>query len=156
MVEKLMRSLEVYTGPKAGEVLDFGKAAYSATIDITTNYSFGMSWNLLEQPNFESPLIDRVRWITYGGAKIVCFPRTAALVRRLNEWFPKWILTNYSLMKAVRSPHSLLQQSPKLKSAITCRTAGKLSVTWSMLMRKKNEKGFISPDRSTRLCLTSC
>ena len=61
MVKKRMRSLEVYTGPKTGEVLAFSNAPYSATIDIMTNYSFGTSWNLLEQPNFESPLIDRVR-----------------------------------------------------------------------------------------------
>ena len=110
MVEKLIRSLDLYTGPKAGEVLDFSKAAYSATIDIMTNYSFGTSWNLLEQPDFESPLIDRVRWITYGGGKIVCFPRTTALVRRLHEWFPKSILTDFSLMKAVCYPHSFCRK----------------------------------------------
>lgn len=111
MVEKLIHSLEVYTEARAGEVLDFSNAAYSATIDIMTNYCFGMSWDLLQQPNFESPLIERVRWITNGGGKIVCFPRTTALIRRLHEWFPKSILTDFSLMKDVRPPHPRLEQA---------------------------------------------
>lgn len=74
-------------------------------IDIISTYAFGESWNMLDEPSFESVWVNTVLSLTQGANIAVYLPSVRVVAFALSAVFPSFVLTGFTRFVQV-STHS--------------------------------------------------
>ncbi|KAA8909835.1 cytochrome P450 [Sphaerosporella brunnea] len=107
VVMKLCTILETFCD--SNKPVPLSNAFYCVTVDTITAYTFGESWNMLDEPNFTSEWVESV--LSFAGmvqAKIQ-FPRALGVLEALGKVFPS--LTPLAFIKLIQYCENRVQQA---------------------------------------------
>jgi hypothetical protein len=98
VVQKLCGLLEKFC--EDGKPVPLSNAFYCVTVDTITAYTFGESWNMLDEPNFTSEWVESVLSFTEMLQARVQFPRILGVLEFLGKIFPS--LTPLAFLKIIQ------------------------------------------------------